>query len=333
MTAARLTIGITTRDRPAALERCLRSLSVVGHLAPEVLVFDDASSMPVAERLAALEIATPLRVVRDRRGPGYIAGRNVLVREASAPLVLLMDDDAALLDSDAIERAVRLAEADAELGAVAFAQCDRVGVRWDDAMQPSRARTPCYVPSFIGFAHLLRRDTFVAVGGYRESFEFYGEEKDFCLRLIDAGHRTLYLPDALVIHEPDEAGRSMQRYLRYVTRNDCLTALYNEPFGRLIWLLPARLALYFRMRRAWRIEDPWGWAWILRELSRNAGDVLRARKPVSRETVATWRRLRAAPESYPRTVGLEAGTASREPRAGVEPRIPSAGRRVSSPEQ
>jgi GT2 family glycosyltransferase len=314
MSAVRLTIGITTRDRPAALERCLGSLSVVAHLSPEVLVFDDASAPPVADRLADSVIATSLRVVRDHRGPGYIAGRNVLVRQASAPLVLLMDDDAALLRSDAIERAVRLAEGDPRLGAVAFAQCDRAGMRWDDAMQPSRARTPCYVPSFIGFAHLLRRDTFIAVGGYRESFEFYGEEKDFCLRLIDAGHRTLYLPDALVIHEPDQAGRSRQRYLRYVTRNDCLTALYNEPLGRLAWLLPARLALYFRMRRAWRIDDPWGWAWILRELWRSAGDVLRARKPVSRETVATWKRLRAAPETY-RTPSAERRTPNAERRA------------------
>jgi GT2 family glycosyltransferase len=154
------------------------------------------------------------------------------------------------------------------------------------------------VPSFIGFAHLVRRDAFIALGGYRESFEFYGEEKDFCLRLIEAGYRTLYLPDALVIHEPDQAGRSRQRYLRYVTRNDCLTALYNEPVGRLAWLLPARLALYFRMRRAWRVDDPWGWAWILRELGRCAWSVLKDRSPVSRETVTTWKVLRKQPEPY-----------------------------------
>ena len=315
MSAVRLTIGITTRNRPAALERCLRSMALVAHLSPEVLVFDDASLPPVADRLTEWNLAVPLRVVRDNRGPGNIVGRNRLVREASAPLVLLMDDDAALFGSEPIERAMRLADADPRLGAVAFAQCSLGGERWDDAMQPSRARTPGYVPAFIGFAHLLRRDTFIAVGGYRESFEFYGEEKDFCLRLIDAGYRTLYLPDALVIHEPDPAGRDKRRYLRYVTRNDSLTALYNEPLGRLAWLLPARLALYFRMRRAWGIDDPWGWAWILRELWKQAGDVFSARKPVSRETVATWKRLRTAPEAYPPPVGPDARGASREPRA------------------
>jgi len=298
MNGVRLTIGVTTRDRPDALQRCLRSLAVVAHLSPEVLVFDDASSTPVSDRLAAWDVPVRVRVLRDDRAPGYISGRNRLMREASAPTVLLMDDDAAFLCSDAIERAAQLLETDGQLGAVAFAQCDRSGTRWDDGMQPGRSRVSCYVPSFIGFAHLLRRDVFTVLGGYRESFEFYGEEKDYCLRLIEAGYRTVYLPDALVIHEPDQAGRSQQRYLRYVTRNDCLTALYNEPLHRLVWLLPARLVLYFRMRRAWNIDDPWGWAWILRELARNADSVFRDRKPVTRQTLATWKRLGKAPEAY-----------------------------------
>ena len=298
MTDVRLTIGITTRDRPDALQRCLRSLADVAHLSPEVLVFDDASSRPVTDQLRGWSVPVQVRVIRDDRAPGYIAGRNRLMREASAPLVLLLDDDAALRGGEAIERAVRLLEADPRLAAIAFAQCDRAGARWDERMQPAQSPVTCLVPSFIGFAHLLRRNVFISLGGYRESFEFYGEEKDFCLRLIEAGCRTLYLPDAIVVHEPDQAGRSQQRYLRYVTRNDCLTALYNEPLSRLVWLLPARLALYFRMRRAWNVDDPWGWAWIVRELFRCAGSVFRDRKPVSRETVETWKRLRRSPEAY-----------------------------------
>ena len=195
-------------------------------------MFDDASAPPATDRLRGCSLPTEVRVLRDDRGSGYITGRNRLVREAVAPNVLLLDDDAALLGGQAVERAVRLLEADPRLAAVAFAQCDRAGSRWDDGMQPARSAVACLVPSFIGFAHLVRRDAFIALGGYRESFEFYGEEKDFCLRLIEAGYRTVYLPDALVVHEPDQAGRSRQRYLRYVTRNDCLTALYNEPFIR-----------------------------------------------------------------------------------------------------
>jgi len=310
MNAVPLTIGITTRDRPEALRRCLRSLQAVAHLAPEVLVFDDASATPVVEQLDQLteaDLPVRARVLRDDRAPGYIAGRNRLVREAAAPAVLLLDDDAALLDGEAVERALGLLDRDPRVAAVAFAQSDRNGTPWDEAMQPSRGRAASYVPAFIGFAHLLRRDTFLAVGGYRESFVFYGEEKDFCLRLIQAGYGTVYLPDALVVHEPDHGGRNQRRYLRYVTRNDCLTAFYNEPLRRLIWLVPARLLLYFRMRRAWRVDDPWGWVWILRQLVDNAGSVMCERRPVSAETVALWKRLRQAPEPYegPRTLNLE----------------------------
>jgi GT2 family glycosyltransferase len=298
MIGARLAIGITTRDRPEALRRCLESLVKLSALSPEVLVFDDASTRPVAGLLGGWGLTFPVRTLRDERGPGYITGRNRLVREAASPYVLLMDDDAAVFDASAVLQALRVMTRDDAVGAVAFAQCDATGKRWDDAMQPARSRTSCLVPAYIGFAHLVRRDVFLARGGYRESFEFYGEEKDFCLRLIESGATIVYLPDALVVHEPDRAGRSQQRYLRYVTRNDCLTALYNEPLSRLVWLLPARMVLYFRMRRAWGVPDSWGWLWIARQLWAERGAVVRGRRPVSRATIATWKRLRESPEPY-----------------------------------
>jgi GT2 family glycosyltransferase len=298
MSGVRVTIGITSRDRPEALIRCLESLAVVVHLSPEVIVFDDGSATPIAKLLAERTFALPYRIIRDDRSPGYIAGRNRLVREASGAHVLLLDDDAALLANDAVERALGVMNRDPHAGAVAFAQATRDGAPWDAAMQPSRSRETCVIPSYIGFAHLLRRDLFAALGGYRESFVFYGEEKDFCLRLIERGYRTVYLPDALVVHEPDPAGRSKQRYLRYVTRNDCLHALYNEPFSRALWVVPARLAVYFRMRRTLAVSDRWGWAWVAREIAANAGSIIRDRRPVSRATVDLWKRLRHQPEPY-----------------------------------
>jgi GT2 family glycosyltransferase len=294
----RLSIGITTRDRRASLVHCLRSIASVAHLSPAVTVFDDASSVPVTEQLAGEHLPVPVTVIRDDRAPGYIAGRNRLIREATAPYVLLLDDDAALLENGAVEAALTVLAGNDRIGAVAFAQADRRGEPWHPAMQASRSRDACYVPSFIGFAHLVRRDVFLRIGSYRERFEFYGEEKDFGLRLLDAGYRIVYLPQALVVHEPDQAGRSTPRYLRYVTRNDCLNALYNEPLRRLAWLLPARFALYFRMRRAWRVDDPWGWLWIAGQLANSGASVWRERRPVSGATVRLWKQLRLQPERY-----------------------------------
>jgi GT2 family glycosyltransferase len=297
MSAPRLTIGITTRNRPEALARCLESMRLATHLSPEVIVFDDGSSPAASAQIAAMSLAIPVRVIRDDSAPGVIVGRNRLVEAATSDAVFLMDDDAALFDNDAIERALRVLASDDGIAAVAFAQANRLGEPWDERMQPALGREACYVPAFIGFAHLVRRDIFLRFG-YRETFEFYGEEKDLCLRMLDAGLRTVYLPDALVMHEPDPGGRSKQRYLRYVIRNDCLNALYNEPLRRLVWLLPARFALFFRMRRALDVSDPWGWAWIARGIFVRSGSIVRDRRPVSSQTIELWKRMRRETVRY-----------------------------------
>ena len=193
MNGVRLTIGITTRNRPDALRRCLRSLAAVAHLSPEIIVFDDASSTPVASVWLEAIYRCQSVCIRDVRAPGYIAGRNRLMREAPTPAVLLMDDDAALVErcvnrsrDEAIGRTRRVApsrsrkaEGTGEMGQ-------------SDAAEPKRRAVLRAIVHRL--CALLRRDVFVAIGGYRESFEFYGEEKDYCLRLIEAGYRTSIFP-------------------------------------------------------------------------------------------------------------------------------------------
>lgn len=290
-----LSIGVTTRNRPAALQRCLASLDVLRRLAPEILVFDDGSEpAATADGADGLDV----RLIRDASSPGYIVGRNRLVREAAAPYILLLDDDTRVLSPESVAAAVAVLDRDPAIGAVAFAQAESDGRPWPAAMQPAPVDYACLVPSFIGFAHLLRRDVFLALGGYREDFIFYGEEKEYCLRLIDRGYRTVYLPDALISHLPDAAGRSQTRYLRFVSRNDCLNALYNDPFPRVLWTLPSRYALYFRMRHVWKIRDPWGGAWLAREIATVASQQAFRRRPVSRRTVETWRAIRQSPPRY-----------------------------------
>src|SRR6185503_1537901 len=112
----RLTVGITTRNRPASLRTCVDSLCHIAHLAPEVLVFDDASDVPAAD---VLRHHPQVRVIRDDRGPGNIVGRNVLVTQATGETVLLLDDDAALLDASGIARALEILQVDAQVAAVA----------------------------------------------------------------------------------------------------------------------------------------------------------------------------------------------------------------------
>jgi GT2 family glycosyltransferase len=294
-----LTVGITTRNRPASLARCLRSLHVLAPIAERILVFDDASDSPAAGAIgASVPPGMEITVIRDERQVGYIAGRNRMMREAATPYVLLLDDDTVVFSAASVASGIAVLEQDPTVAAVAFAQAEEDGRPWPERMQPGRGAQPVYVSSFIGFAHLLRRDAFLRLGGYRESFVYYGEEKDFCVRMLDAGLRVVFLPAALVGHVPDSAGRSATRYVRFVIRNDCLYSLYNEPWPVVALSLPLRLWRYRKMRAATGAESG-GVRWIAGEVKRALPDVWRNRRAISWTTLREWRRLARTVVPYP----------------------------------
>jgi GT2 family glycosyltransferase len=243
-------------------------------------------------------MAAKLRVIIQPGRQGPIVARNTMVRIARNECVLLMDDDAYVIDAAAIRRAVDVFDRHSEIGAVAFAQAEANGAAWPSAMQPAAASQACCVPAYIGFAHLLRRSVFLQLGGYLEPLHFYGEEKDYCLRLLNAGYRVVYVPDARMAHVPDQSGRSATRYLRFVIRNDCLSALYNEPLPLPLASVPLRLMRYTLMRRHGGVEDPGGLTWIVRELAVALPSVWRNRRPVSWRTFVRWRRLRTSPPPF-----------------------------------
>jgi GT2 family glycosyltransferase len=295
-----LTVGVTTRNRPFSLLRCLESIQALGDLVTEIIVVDDTSDTPVKEAIEALDpqLLRKLTFISQPDRRGYIVARNEIMRTATTRYVLLLDDDTYLVESEPLRSAVGIMEDHKDIAAVACAQAEADGLPWPAAMQPSPVSYRCYVPSFIGFAHLLRRDVFLTLGGYRESFQFYGEEKDYCLRLLNAGHRVMYMPDARVAHVPDPSGRSAARYLRYVIRNDCLCALYNEPLAMMIVTVPVRIARYVLMRRKGRIDDPGGMQWIVSELAARIPEIWRNRAPVKWASVHQWRNLRRVPPAF-----------------------------------
>ena len=260
-------------------------------------MFDDASDEPAQPTCTA---ACPPRlrvtVIRSAHHVGTVAGRNQLVDHAAHPFVLLLDDDAFLLSAGAVERGLAALRADEGLIAIAFAQAEADGRPWASAMQPAAVHEPACVSAFIGFAHLVHRERFRELGGYRTEFFFYGEEKDLCLRALDAGLRVLYLPDALVAHVPDPGGRTPDRYVRSVIRNDVLFGLFNEPLALAACGVPARLWRYRAMARAHGASG--GFSAILRDLRAQWPAVVRLRRPVSWRTIREWKRLRRNPRPY-----------------------------------
>jgi GT2 family glycosyltransferase len=289
-----IAVGITSFNRHERLRDCLSSLAKLGDLVSAIIVVDDASDVPVTEALGELpaSISKKLTVVRQPSVSGNIPCRNVAMRHAATSEVLLLDDDTVLLDADTIRQGLRLMDRDTAIAAVVFAMAAPDGSLLPSGMQPSPASYVCYVPSYIGFAHLIRRSAFLQVGGYRELFQRHGEEKECCLRLMDAGYDVVFMPNPPIVHHVDPSGRNLKRYLRTVIRNDCLGALYNEPLPMPLVSIPIRLTRYLTMRRAAGVHDPGGLVWIIGQLITHFPAVIRARRPVRWSTLRRWRRLR-----------------------------------------
>jgi GT2 family glycosyltransferase len=291
-----ITVGICTRDRQASLLRCLRSLRHAEALIDRVIVVDDASAQPVEPAVRA-ELGDDARrtVLRDDGGAGVSAGRNRVAREARTPFILYLDDDAALLPGTAVADALAVLQADASVAAVAFPQADEAGQLYHPGAQPSAATEPALVRTFIGFAHLIRRDALLAAGGYREILEIMGEERELALRLLDAGHRVVYLPGAPVAHLADPAGRDPRRFLYLTVRNDALSGLLNEPLPVALGMLVPRLLRYFPMRRNWGGEDPGGFRRIVSALAQAAPRIRAERRAVRWSTLRAWVALKESP--------------------------------------
>ena len=51
-----------------------------------------------------------------------------------------------------------------------------------------------------GAAMLFRRQVYEEIGGFDEVFFMYGEDLDFCKRVLDKGWKTMYISNAKIIH-------------------------------------------------------------------------------------------------------------------------------------
>lgn len=300
-TSPGVTVGIATRGRPASLARCIASFEPLGDRVDAIIVVDDGSPEPVEPLVrAALGNATnaKLRVVRLDPGRGLAAARTLCVEEAATALVLLVDDDIVWLTAEALDTAVRTIVADAGIFAIGFAQAGPDGVRLGPGAQAAPVERPSYVTSYIGFAHLVRRDVFMALGGYRAAIVIHGEERELALRALDAGYHVVYLPDAVVAHLADPAGRDDRLYLQRTVHGGVLDSIYNDPLPLMLVRIPIRLRAYFAMRRGWKVHDPGGWWALVRWIGRDLPAAWALRKPVRWSTIRRWRRLGRHAEPY-----------------------------------
>jgi GT2 family glycosyltransferase len=217
------TIVITTKNRKDELRNALAS-SFAQTAPVEVLVIDDGSTDGTVD-LVRTEFPA-VRLVRHEISTGYIVARNEAARLATAPVVVSIDDDSTFPSPHTVEQSLK--EFDhPRIGAVAI---PFINVKQDNRVHQRAPDTAgVYVTDrYIGTAHAVRRDLFLALGGYREHFVHQGEEGDYCIRMLAAGY-VVRLGSADPIHHFESPRRSFERMDYYGKRNLILFAWGNVP--------------------------------------------------------------------------------------------------------
>jgi len=276
-------IGITTKNRWQDLTETLSQIS------PElqqcqVIVIDDGSSEP-----APLELVQRFpwaHFERSETSLGLIAQRNRLAQKLTAPFYLSIDDDSYPISGDLGAAATWLGE-HPDVVALAF----RV-VEGNTAEPEGAELAPPYpVRFYIGCAHLLRREAFLRLGGYREELQHMCEEFEFAVRAWKNGLTVYGYPGVCVRHHGSQAGRNGDRLNRLLTRNDLWIAAWHYPLDRFV------LSFLNALPRTLRHPDHQKyWRSVIRgygEAIWTLPTVLRKRAPLSSAQQKAWRQTAA----------------------------------------
>jgi GT2 family glycosyltransferase len=247
-----ISIIVLDIDGGDMLRACLDSIAAQTLPPREVIVFDNGSQTPVAERISSRP------VFRSETNLGFAGGNNAAYRHAIGDYIALVNNDV-ILDRDWLATVAAALDADPKLAAVQTilrrdeTTIDGAGIDISDGTF-RQIRNPAVSAAWgvSATAALYRRE---ALGEtiFDETLFAYYEDVDLCARLHDAGWRTAVLPVIKATHRGSQTAPLLGRdALRLRTRNRYLVARRHRGVGRIGALLLEDLKLAFRGRTSLR---------------------------------------------------------------------------------
>lgn len=300
----RVSVVIPTWNGADLLAHALRSLAAQTFRDFEVIVVDNGSTDGTMELLSREH--PDVRVVRFDENRGFAAAVNAGIRASRGEIVVLMNNDTEA-DPRWLEALVAALDHHPEVASCASkildfhdrtlvdSAGDRIGIFASQIGhgEPDGPRfaEPRYVLTACGGAAAYRRALFDDVGWFDERFFAYFEDVDFGIRVRFAGHRCLYVPDAVIYHRGSVTARRVSSRTFYLRmRNACFLFFQYMPARRLLWA-PLVLAWPFAcaliegapLRAALR---------ALVDFVRDLPAVLRRRREVRRTRRISWAEFR-----------------------------------------
>lgn len=207
-----VSVVIPTRNRGSLIEETIRSLLAMSHRDFELIVVDQSTNERTREAVEAVAGSDPrVRVCRSMT-VGSSAARNVGASESQGDVVAYTDDDCIVAPgwlNGILEEFVEPRVAAVFGRLLPFESGPRTGreVGFKAAMQRAefdRPTPPWYIGHGGNMAFL--RSVLLDLGGFDPLLGAGGvfgawEDPDVALRLLRAGRRIVYAPDALAYHK------------------------------------------------------------------------------------------------------------------------------------
>lgn len=262
----RLSVLIASWNGRHHLEHCLPALEAARRAAGaevEVVVLDNGSSDGSVEWLAAE--APWVRTLASPVNLGFAAGNNRLAREAAGDVLLLLNNDTRAEPDLLAAFVAAWRAAPADVAALAGRLVDWSGERLDFGggvvtfdghafgLDHGRALAAARAPEAgeeqlfgCGGNLLVSRRSFLASGGFDESYFAYFEDVDLGWRLWAGGERVLACPQAVAHHRQGATGGRLGDFRRgaLYERNALMTVAKNYEAGLWERMLPAVLLTY-----------------------------------------------------------------------------------------
>ena len=265
-TLPRASVVINTYNRAASLHTTLQAMVRQNYPNFETIVVNGPSTDRTLDILMAHRGEIRAGSCSERN---LSISRNVGIEMARGDFVAFIDDDA-VPDEDWLVDAIAAFDADEVAGVGGFVYdhtgyelqysytlCDRMGNAYHNipVSMPEFCYPGCYrYPALLGTNSVFRRTALLEIDGFDEQFDYFLDETDVNLRLVDAGYLLKQVPNAFVYH----------RYLPSHIRNQ---ARVNTNYVPIL-----RNRIYFSLKNA--SSEPGHTAAILKDWAMLSHDAL-----------------------------------------------------------
>lgn len=214
-----VSVVIVTYNSAECIEPCVNSLLRQEGASLEIIVVDNASTDQTVEVVGRLGPSVRLLANPDNRGFGQ--GCNLGFSLCRGRFVFFLNPDAWLEQADALSRLCRTMEQNPRWGLAGTRVTESDGatecppaLRYPDQHRVNRdfSHLPGSIAWVFGASMFIRREVFVAVGGFDPGFFLTSEETDLCLRIRQKGWEIGYVGEVTARHLGSASERGNDPY-------------------------------------------------------------------------------------------------------------------------